>query len=81
MLIKYLNKSYLIYINNVLIFNKIKKEYIKDIQFILTKLKNANLQINIRKSEFYIFKTKFLSIIVSKNNLKINLKKIKIIQK
>ncbi len=46
---------------------------------ILNRLREANLQINIRKCKFNVKETVFLKIIVLKQNLRMNLVKIKII--
>ena len=79
-LIKYLNKFYTVYINDILIFSLIRKEHIKYIKAVLSKLQEAGLQVDIRKSEFFIEKTKFLGLIVSKDSLQIDLEKIKVIR-
>ncbi|RAK74395.1 uncharacterized protein BO72DRAFT_384799, partial [Aspergillus fijiensis CBS 313.89] len=52
-LYKYLNKFYLIYINNMLIYiNKNINKYYKYIQKILQKLRKAGLFLNIKKYKF-----------------------------
>ena len=79
-LIEYLNKFYAIYINDILIFSLIREEHIKYIKAVLSKLQEAGLQVDIRKSEFFIEKTKFLGLIVSKDSLQIDLEKIKVIR-
>jgi hypothetical protein len=47
----------------------------------LEKLRNAGLQTNITKCEFFVTKTKFLGLIVSVNEIKINPEKIRTILK
>ena len=79
-LIEYLNKFYAVYINDILIFSLIRKEYIKYIKAVLSKLQEAGLQVDIRKSEFFVEKTKFLGLIVSKDGLQIDPEKIKVIR-
>ena len=79
-LIEYLNKFYAVYIDNILIFSLIREEHIKYIKAILSKLQEAGLQVDIRKSEFFVEKTKFLGLIISKDSLQIDLKKIKVIR-
>ena len=68
-LIEYLNKFYATYIDNILIFSLIREEHIKYIKAILSKLQKAGLQVDIRKSEFFVEKTKFLGLIISKDSL------------
>ncbi|PTB34704.1 hypothetical protein M441DRAFT_155097, partial [Trichoderma asperellum CBS 433.97] len=53
MLELYLNDFIIIYINNILIFLNIFKEYKKYIYFILQKLKENKLFINFKKYIFY----------------------------
>ena len=77
---EYLNKFYAIYINDILIFSLIREEHIKHIKAILSKLQEAGLQVDIRKSEFFVEKTKFLGLIISKDSLQIDLEKIKVIR-
>ena len=76
---EYLNKFYAVYIDDILIFSLIREEYIKHVKAILSKLQEAGLQVDIRKSEFFVEKTKFLGLIISKNSLQIDLEKIKVI--
>ena len=45
----------------------------------LNKLREINLQMNIKKCEFDIKKIVFLNIIILKSNLQMNLEKMKII--
>ena len=66
---KYLNKFYAVYIDDILIFSLIREEHIKYVKAILSKLQEAGLQVDIRKSEFFVEKTKFLGLIISKNSL------------
>ena len=46
---EYLDIFYFIYLNNILIYSNIKKEYIKYIKKILEKLSNVDLYLNINK--------------------------------
>ncbi|KAK3984989.1 hypothetical protein QBC44DRAFT_251581 [Cladorrhinum sp. PSN332] len=43
---------YYIYINDIIIFNKITEEYVRYIDYILSLLKEINLGINLKKSFF-----------------------------
>ena len=78
---EYLNDFYIVYLNNILIYNKTIKKYINYIQKILDKLLKIKLFLNINKYNFYIKKIKYLKFIIIINKLKIDLKKIKIIKK
>ena len=75
-LFKYLNNFYQTYLNDILIYSKIKKNHVKHIRLILQKLREVNLQMNILKCEFHVQKTKFLSLLMSIDELRMNLIKI-----
>jgi len=69
------------YLDDILIYNKIKEKYREYIRLILDKLKRADLQINIHKCEFDIKETIFLKVIISDNKLRIDLAKVEAIQR
>ena len=50
---EYLDNFVIAYLNNILIFSKIYKEYIVYIRKVLTKLKEKALLIKLEKYEFY----------------------------
>lgn len=76
---KHLNKFWIAYLNNILIYNLNLKEYVKYIWTILAKLREAEILINVDKYEFYIIKIKYLKLIISTNSIKIDLAKVKAI--
>ena len=78
-LFKYLNDFYLTYLNDILIYNRIKKNHIKHVRLIFQKLREVDLQINILKCEFHIQKTKFLSLLMFIDELRMNSIKIQIV--
>ena len=67
------------YLNDIFIYNKIKKEHIRHVRLILQKLIDANLQIDISKNCFYVQETTFLEIIIFIENIHMNFKKMKVI--
>ena len=79
-MIEYLNVFCTAYIDNILIFSKSQEEHEEHVKKVLQKLQEARLQADVRKSEFNVTKTKFLSLIVSKDGISIDLEKIKVIQ-
>ena len=78
-LFEFLNEFVQYYLNNILIYNKIRKEYIRHVKLILQKLIDANLQIVILKSCFYVQEITFLEIIIFIENICMNFKKVKVI--
>ena len=79
LLFNFLNNFCQIYLNDIFIYNKFKKKYIVYVRIVLKKLKKTNLQIDIEKYEFFKKKILFLNMLLSIDNFRINLKKIKII--
>ena len=75
----YLNVFCFVYLNDVLIYNNIKKKYITHVRKILNKLHVANLYLNINKCEFYINEIKYFKFIIIINDVKMNSKKVQII--
>ena len=75
-LFEYLNDFYQIYLNDILIYSRIKKDHIKYVRLILQKLREIDLQMNILKCEFYVQKTKFLSLLMFIDGLRMNSTKI-----
>ena len=69
----------IVYLNNILIYNNIKEKHMLHISKILKKLKQINLYLNINKCDFHIIKIKYLKLIIITKEVKMNLKKIKII--
>jgi len=76
---EFLDKFCIAYLDNILIYNNNKLKYEIYIKFILRKLREANLQINIIKYEFYVIQVSYLELIITIEEIKIDLIKIKII--
>ena len=78
-LFDFLNKFVQCYLDDILIYNKIRKEHIRHVRLILQKLIDASLQVDISKNCFYVQKITFFEIIIFIEGIRINLKKVKII--
>ena len=74
-----LDISVIAYLDDILIFSKTKKEYIKYVKKVLTVLAEKNLQINLKKCEWHKKEVEFLGFRIEKHEIRILLKKIKII--
>ena len=85
--LKLLKKSLLIslfciiYINNILIYNNIEKKYKNYINKVLAKLHNAKLYLNINKYILFIKQIKYLDLIITIKEIRINFEKVKYIFK
>ena len=53
-LFKFLDKFCSVYLNDILVYSDIEKKHKAYIKVILKKLQAAKLQVNIKKSEFYV---------------------------
>jgi hypothetical protein len=75
----YLNDFVSIYINDILIYNNFKKKHIKHVKRMLQRLRNADLQIDIDKCEFFVHEIKYLDLIVDRNEIRMNFEKVETI--
>lgn len=73
---EYINKICLVYLDDIIIFSTSLQEHIHSIELIFKCLQNANLKVQLDKSEFCKRETQFLGHIVSQNGVKPNPAKI-----
>jgi hypothetical protein len=78
-LMNYLNEFVIIYLDDIIVYNNSKKKHIQHVRKILQRLREASIQIDVDKCEFHIIETKFLEMIIDRDDIKINLEKIKAI--
>jgi hypothetical protein len=75
----YLDEFVSIYINDILIYNNSKVEHTEHVKKMLQRLRDAELQTDIDKCEFFVHETKYLRLIVERDEIRMNSKKIEII--
>jgi hypothetical protein len=78
-LMNYLNELVIAYLNDIIVYSNIEKEHIQHVRKILQRLRETNIQVDVEKCELHIIETKFLEMIVDRDDIKINLQKIKAI--
>ncbi len=78
-LMNYLNDFVVTYLDDIIVYNNTKKDHIKHVKKILQRLRETNIQIDVDKCEFHIIKIKFLEMIMRRDEIKMNLKKIRTI--
>ena len=78
-LMKYLDKFVIAYLDDILIYSKNMKEHREHVRKVLQKLREAGIQADIDKCEFHKLKTKFLGVIVGRDEIKMDSKKIQAI--
>ena len=69
------------YLDNIIIYFKIKKEHYKHIKWVLQRLTDKKMLVAIKKYKFYTIKIKFYKFIIELKKFNINLKKIKAVLK
>ncbi len=75
----FLNDFCQVYLDDILIYSKMRKKHRDHVKLVLSRLREAELQMNIRKCEFNVEKTVFLKVIVSELDLRMNLSKVTVI--
>jgi len=75
----FLNDFCQVYLDDILIYSKMRKKHRDHVKLVLRWLRKAELQMNIRKCKFNVEETVFLEVIVSELNLCMNLSKMTVI--
>ncbi len=80
-LMNYLNDFVVAYLNDIIMYNNIKKNHVQHVKKILQRLRETDIQVDVNKCEFHITKTKFLEMIIKRDDIKMNSEKVRIIIK
>ncbi len=75
----FLNDFCQVYLDDILIYSKTRKKYKDHVKLVLSRLREAELQMNIWKCKFNVKETVFLEVIVSELNLRMNFSKVTVI--
>ncbi len=78
-LMNYLDEFVIAYLNDIVIYNNSKKKHVQHVKKILQRLRETNIQVDVNKCEFHITETKFLEMIVDRDDIKMNFEKIRTI--
>ncbi len=76
---KYLNEFVIAYLDDILMYNNSKKDHVQHVKKILQRLRETNIQIDVNKCEFHKIETRFLKMIVDRDDVRMNSEKIKAI--
>ncbi len=77
---QHLDQFVIIYLNDIMIYLKILKEHISYIFKVLECLDRRNLQLKLKKCEFYQEEVDFLEFVVRRHKVRMNLKKLQAIK-
>ena len=69
----------MVYLDNILIYLDNKLKHQVHIKKVLERLRNAGLQVNIKKCEFGVKHIKYLGFIVTTEGIEVNTKKVEAI--
>ena len=69
------------YLNDILVYLKIRKDYVQYVRKMLKALQDINLKMKSEKSYFYIKEVSFLDFIILTEELKMNSEKIQSVKK
>ncbi len=75
----FLNDFCQVYLDDILIYSKMRKKHKDHVKLVLSWLHEAELQVNIRKCKFNVEETVFLEVIISELDLHMNLSKVTVI--
>ena len=75
LLFEYINHFCQVYLNDIFIYSKTRKQHERHLTQIFQKLEKADFQIDIKKCEFFQTEISFLDVILSTEDLRMNSKK------
>ncbi len=75
----FLNNFCQVYLDDILIYSKMRKKHRDHVKLVLSRLREAELQMNIRKCKFNVEETVFLEVIVSELDFRMNFSKVTVI--
>ena len=75
-LLDYLDNFCTAYLDDILIYSDNEAEHELHVIIVLQRLRNTSLQVDIKKTKFYVTRTKYLGFIVSTNSIEVDLEKI-----
>ena len=71
----------IVYLDDILIYSNIKKQHDEHVRWVLKQLRKIDIQTNIKKCEFDVQKIKYLNLIITIDDIRMNFEKIKVILK
>ncbi len=75
----FLNNFCQVYLDDILIYSKMRKKHRDHVKLVLSRLREAELQVNIWKCKFNVEETVFLEVIISELDFRMNFSKVTVI--
>ena len=79
MLREYLDKFIIAYLNDIIIYLNMEREYKEYVKWVLKRLYDKNIPITVEKCKFHTKKTDFVRFIIKPKQISIDLKKVEAI--
>jgi hypothetical protein len=76
----FIGKFVIVYLDDILVFNKTKEEHLKHLTLVMRKLQQEKLLINLNKSSFMKKELIYLGFVISSNELKMDPEKVRSIK-
>jgi hypothetical protein len=73
----FISKFVVVYMNDILIFSRTKEEHLRHLTLVMRRLQWGKLLINLKKSSFMKKKLIYLGFVISSNEMKMDLEKVK----
>jgi hypothetical protein len=73
----FIGKFLIMYLDDILIFSKTKKEHLRHLTLVMSRLQEEKLLINLKKSYFMKKELIYLGFMISSNKLKMDPEKVK----
>jgi hypothetical protein len=76
----FIGKFIIVYIDDILIFNKIEEEHLRHLNLVMRRLQQEKLLINMKKSSLMKKELVYLGFVISSNELKMDPEKVKVMK-
>ena len=77
---KYLDKIVVVFIDDILIYSKSEEEHKEHLKIVLQELQNHQIFAKFSKCDFFKDKIQYLGLVVTKEGISVDPKKIKVIE-